>query len=76
MVIARQSGDNWYVAALNAEKEVKKIKVNLPMLAGEEVDMYYDNKKDRTPELKKVKVGKSGELSLEILPNGAVILKK
>ncbi len=76
IVLARQNGDIWYVAAINAEKEVKKVKVQLPMLAGQKVDMYYDNKKDRTPQLKQVTVGKSGEITLEIQPDGAVILKK
>lgn len=76
VVLARQSGENWYVAAINAEKETKKVKVQLPMLAGQKVDMYYDNKKDRTPQLKQVTVGKSGEITLEIQPDGAVILKK
>ena len=76
VVLARKHGNTWYVAAINAEKQAKKIKVQLPMFAGQEVDMYYDNKKDRTPQLKRVAVNKSGMVTLEIPTDGAVIFKR
>lgn len=72
-VIARRNGDSWYVAAANAEKEVKKIKVSLPMLAGKTVKLYND-RKDRTPELKEVKINKNGELSLTLQPDGGAVI--
>ena len=75
IVLARKHADTWYVAAINAEKQTKKIKVQLPMFAGQEVDMYYDNKKDRTPQLKRVKIADRGEVMLEIPTDGAVVLK-
>lgn len=74
VVLARRTGDKWYVAGINAEKEVKKLKVNLPMLAGKKVKMYYDDKKDRSPKLEEVTVKKNGEVTLTILPEGGVIL--
>lgn len=42
VVLARRSGDRWYVAAINADSETKKIKLNLPMLAGKTVDAYAE----------------------------------
>ena len=42
VVLARRSGDRWYVAAINADSETKKIKLNLPMLAGKTVDAYTE----------------------------------
>lgn len=42
VVLARRSGDRWYVAAINADSETKKIKLNLPMLAGKTVDTYTE----------------------------------
>ena len=74
VVLARRTGDKWYVAGINAEKEVKKLKVNLPMLAGKKVKMYYDDKNDRSPKLEEVTVKKNGEVTLTILPEGGVIL--
>jgi len=42
VVLARRSADRWYVAAINADSETKKIKLNLPMLAGKTVDAYTE----------------------------------
>ena len=74
VVLARRNGNDWYVAAINAEKEVKKIDVQLPMVAGKEVKMYYDNKKDKTPELKDMKIGEGGNITLRVQSEGAVII--
>jgi hypothetical protein len=74
VVLARRSGKKWYVAAVNAQKETLKLKLNLEILADSSVTKYYDDKK-RAPEMEKVKIGKNGEITLEIQPDGAVILK-
>lgn len=42
VVLARRSADRWYVAAINADSETKKIKLSLPMLAGKMVDAYTE----------------------------------
>jgi len=72
VVLARRHLDKWYVVGLNAEKTVKTIKINLPMFAGKKVDLYQD-KDDRTPDLKNVSIKKSGEYTVTIQPEGAVI---
>lgn len=74
VVLARRHGEQWYVAAINAEKETKKLKVKLPMFSGSEVDLYSD-KKDRSPQLKQMNIKKEGEITLEIQPEGGVILR-
>lgn len=73
VVLARRTGDKWYVAAANAGKEVRKVKVDLPMLAGKSVELYND-KADRTPELKRVKVSGKGELTLTLQPDGGAVI--
>lgn len=72
-VIARRNGDKWYIAGINAEKEAKKIKVHLPMIADQSVSFYSD-KPDRTPLLQKTDIKKNGEIILTIQPEGGVIL--
>lgn len=72
-VIARRSGDHWYVAAVNAEKEAKEVTIALPMFAGKEVSFYSDNE-DRSPRYKRVHVKKNGEVRLTIQPEGGAIL--
>lgn len=73
-VLARRNGEKWYIAGINAEKEVKKLTLELPMLAGQEVSLYND-KNDGTPYMKTVKVPKNGKLSVDIQPNGGFVLE-
>jgi hypothetical protein len=73
IVLARRHGEQWYVAAINAEKEVKKIDVTLPMLAGKDILQYAD-KKDRSPDLNRLSIRKDGAITLTIEPDGGVII--
>lgn len=72
-VLARRHGDQWYVAAINAEKERKEIKVALPMLAGKNI-FHYSDKKDRSPQFNQLTLSKNGTITLSIEPEGGVIL--
>ena len=72
-VLARCHGADWYVVAVNAEKEIKKLEVELPMLAGQEVSYYSDNK-DRSPKFESVKVSKNSKFKLTLQPEGGAIM--
>ncbi|MGV8827903.1 MAG: glycoside hydrolase family 97 catalytic domain-containing protein [Breznakibacter sp.] len=72
-VLARQHGDKWYVAGINAESQLKNLKVKLPMLADQKVVLYSD-KNDRSPQMKEVTINKNGEITLSILPEGAIVM--
>ncbi|TRX22294.1 glycoside hydrolase family 97 protein [Flavobacterium franklandianum] len=72
-VIARRHEQKWYVAGVNAEKVAKKLKLNLPMLAGQTITMYND-KDTKETYTTSVKVSKNGELSITIQPNGGFVL--
>ncbi|HRA74063.1 MAG TPA: glycoside hydrolase family 97 catalytic domain-containing protein, partial [Flavobacterium sp.] len=72
-VVARRHGQKWYVAGVNAEKTAKKLKLNLPMLAGQSITMYND-KDTKETYTTSVKVSKKGELSITIQPNGGFVL--
>lgn len=74
VVLARRHGDRWYIAGLNAEKEAKKLTLQLPMLAGQTVDYYTDNAEGYA-ELKQLKVDKKGQAKVVIQPNGGIILQ-
>ncbi|PRY06832.1 glycosyl hydrolase family 97 [Pontibacter ummariensis] len=74
-VLARQHGDKWYVAGVNALSEPVKLKLSVPMLSGKEVKFYGD-KKDGTSYMKRVKVNKKGELDITIQPRGGVVLEQ
>lgn len=72
-ILARRNNDKWYVVGINATKELLKVKVKLPMFADKEVKHYYDEK-GNTPEMKNIKINKNGEMSVNIQPNGGMIL--
>lgn len=71
-VLARRHGKSWYVAAVNAGKETLKLKLDLPMLVGETVSFYSDDKKGE-PQLQELKVKKDGKVQLEIKPQGGAV---
>ena len=73
-VIARRHQDKWFVAGINAEKTVKKLKINLPMFAGKNVGLINDDKTGNTF-TKPVSIYKKGEFEIEIQPNGGFVLK-
>lgn len=74
-VIARRHGNTWYVSGVNAEKEAVTLKINCPMFAGQKVTMYNDNKNKETY-MDSVNVGKNGDITVSIQPNGGFILTK
>jgi hypothetical protein len=61
VVLARRTGDKWYVAGLNGTQEKKVLTLQLPMLAGKTVRYYTDCPKKKgellpASELKTLKI--------------------
>lgn len=75
IVLARRHGNTWYIAAANATAEPLKLKLDLPMLAGQEVSLYSDDKKMQ-PQLKLQKIKTDGSLQLMVQPQGGAVIVK
>lgn len=75
VVLARRHGNTWYIAAANATAEPLKLKLDLPMLAGQEVSLYSDDKKMQ-PQLKLQKIKADGSLQLTVQPQGGAVIVK
>jgi hypothetical protein len=81
VVIARKSTKGeWIVAGLNGETSAKTITLSLPMFAGKTVCYYTDRPAKKgetfpTPELRELKVDKTGKVKVTIQGMGGVILK-
>ena len=73
-VIARRHQNRWFVAGINAEKTVKKLKIKLSMVAGKTVKLINDDAQGNSSE-KEVKVNEKGEFKVEIQPNGGFVLR-
>ena len=77
VVLARRTGNQWYVAGLNGQNEAKALKLSLPMFAGKTVKLYIDEPQKKGPSqpaLKTLKVGKNGEAKVTIQPMGGLII--
>ena len=75
VVLARRTGDKWYIAGINAEKAPLKLKLSLPMFeAGKTVDFYNDDAK-LNGGVKQIKISKKKEVNVVIPCNGGFVIK-
>lgn len=74
-VLARKSGDTWYVAGVNAQSEPLSLKLSLPML-GEGAARLYADQPDRSSYSSDLNVNQTGNVSITIQPEGGVVIVK
>ncbi len=74
VVLARRHESKWYIAGLNAEKDSKELILKLPMLKKGTKLSYYTDKDDGYAILTELNVGESGEVKVNMKPNGGFIL--
>ena len=79
VVLARRTGNKWYVGGLNGTQENKVLTLSLPMFAGKTVRYYTDKPQKKgellpTSELKNLKVGADGKAKVTIQAMGGIIL--
>ena len=80
VVLARRTGDKWYVAGMNGTQQAKTLQLSLPMFAGQTVQCYIDqpskNGAPYTSVLKTLKVDKKGIAKVTLQPMGGIIITK
>ncbi len=80
VVLARRTGDKWYVAGMNGTQQAKTLQLSLPMFAGQTVQCYIDqpskNSAPCTSILKALKVDKKGIAKVTLQPMGGVIITR
>ena len=77
VVLARRTGNRWYVAGLNGTTKPMTLTLQLPMFAGKTVEYYIDEpqkKGNARPALKTLKVGKDGKAKVTMQPLGGLII--
>ena len=74
IVLARRSGDRWYVCALNGQKQPLDVNVALPMLAGKQVTQLSDGTDGKSPSARQVTLDKRGTLRATIPAECAIVL--
>lgn len=74
VILARRSGDKWFVAGVNAEKKPLTKKITMPMLkAGATAQMYSDDAQ-LNGSVKAVKVNGKKQMSITIPNNGGLVI--
>ena len=80
VVLARRTGNKWYIAGMNGTQQVKTLQLSLPMFAGQTVQCYIDQPGKKgapsTPVLKTLKVDKKGIAKVAMQPMGGLIITR
>ena len=75
VIMARRSGDQWYVVGINAEKEPLKKTITLPMFAvGTPLSVYSDDSQ-LNGSVQTVKQNKKQQLTVTIPCNGGLVIQ-
>ncbi|GAB1415755.1 glycoside hydrolase family 97 protein [Paludibacter sp.] len=74
VVLARRHANSWYIVGINAEKEVKKLTLKLPMFTPKSNIKIYSDDKDRNPILEEKQINKEGEFNIIMQPEGGIII--
>ena len=75
VILARRSGDKWFVVGANAEKQPLKTTITLPMFdKGAELKVYSDDDQ-LTGSVKIVKQNKKQQLAVTIPCNGGLVIE-
>ena len=73
VVLARRKENKWYIAGVNAGKEILKLTLSLPMITGKNVHCLSDDR-DKNPSVKSVSIPANGNYEIEIQPSGGFVV--
>ena len=74
LVMARRSGNDWYVAGVNAEKDALSLYLWLPFAEGLAGTIITEGETLRSFSQDSITPGTSGGTGVEILPNGGFVM--
>jgi hypothetical protein len=76
IVLARRHGDKWYIAGVNAQQNILKLKLSLPMFSSDDTLRIYSDNNKLEGNVGNIKVNKRKELTVSIPSNGGLLLFK
>jgi len=74
VVLARRKGNKWFIAGINAQKETRKIKLKLPMLASGTALKFYADDEQLNGKTATMKLKNNQEVEIKIPCNGGMVL--
>jgi hypothetical protein len=74
VILARRKGTKWYIAGINAQKEMLSLKLKLPMIVSNaSLSCYFDDEK-LNGKVKTIKPKNNQEVEIKIPSNGGMLL--
>lgn len=74
IILARRSGDQWYVAGINAEEQPLKKTVTLPMFEQNQTLTVYSDDASLNGSVKSMKQNKKQQITITIPQNGGIVI--
>ncbi len=74
VILARRSGDKWFVVGVNAEKKPLTKKITMPMLKAGATAQIYSDDAQLNGSVKTVKVNGKKQMSITIPNNGGLVI--
>lgn len=75
VVLARRSGEHWYVAATHSGRERRELKLSLPWLKGSELTMIHDREDHELAAVRSTAVvDAQGLVTVTLAPRGGAVL--
>ena len=75
VILARRSGDRWFIVGVNAQKETLKLTLNLPMFAVGNTIKYYSDDNQLNGSVSEIKINKKQQIVITIPCNGGVVIE-
>jgi hypothetical protein len=74
IILARRSGNQWYVAGINAEEQPLKTIVTLPMFEQNQTLTVYSDDASLNGSVKSIKQNKKQQVTITIPQNGGIVI--
>jgi len=74
VILARKSGNKWYISGINAQKESLKTRIKLPMIKAGDVYTIYSDDAQLNGSVKEMKMSKKQEVEITIPSNGGSLI--
>lgn len=76
VVLARRSGDKWYVVGVNAENKTQNLTITLPIFENNDIVKLYSDDAQLNGNVKDLKINKKKQVKISIPQNGGVVIVK
>ena len=74
VIMARKTGNTWYVAGINGEKTDKKLSIDLSFITASKGELISDVT-NREVKLEEINLKKDGKMDVSFMPNGGFVMK-